>query len=98
MTHPVPVRTRDAASVDLPEARYKGFAPGTTTLAAGTRYQRGALPLPCDIVRDKDVALSMRDGTTIYADVFRPATEAPVPAVVNWGSLREGRHRLPDPR
>ena len=90
MTDPGPVRTRTAASVDLPEARYKGFAPGTTTLRAGTRYQRGALPLPCDIVRDKDVALIVRDGTTLYADVFRPAAEAPVPAIVNWAPYGKG--------
>ena len=85
------VRTRPAASVDLPEARYKGFRPGTTTvLRAGFRYQRGALPLPCDIMRDKDVALRMRDGTTIYADVFRPMTESPVPAIVNWAPYGKG--------
>lgn len=84
-----PVRKRPAASVDLPEARYKGFAPGTTVLPAGSRYQRGALPLPCDIVREKDVALTMRDGTTLYADVFRPA-DGPVPAIVNWAPYGKG--------
>ena len=42
--------------------------PGSTVLRPGFRDQRGALPLPCDVVRDKDVALTLRDGTTIYAE------------------------------
>jgi uncharacterized protein len=91
MTGAEPVRTRPAAPPDLPEARYKGFQPGTSTvLRAGFRYQRGALPLSCDITRDKDVPLTMRDGVTIYADVFRPAIESPVPAIVNWAPYGKG--------
>jgi uncharacterized protein len=84
------VRTRPAASVDLPEARYKGFRPGTSVLPQGYRYQRGALMLPCAVIRDKDVALVLRDGATIYADVFRPRTKAPVPAIVNWAPYGKG--------
>jgi uncharacterized protein len=85
------VRTCPATSVDLPEARYKGFRPGTSTaLPSGFRYQRGALPLPCDITWDKDVPLTMRDGIIIRADVFRPAVESPVPAVVNWAPYGKG--------
>lgn len=84
------IRTRPATSVDVPEARYKGFGPATTTLRAGWRYQKGALPLPCDIVRDKDVALTLRDGTTLYADVFRPATTERVPAIINWAPYGKG--------
>jgi uncharacterized protein len=85
------LRTRPAAPVDLPEARYKGFRPGTSAvLRAGFRYQHGALRLPCDIARDKDVALRLRDGTAIYADVFRPATKSPVPAIVNWAPYGKG--------
>ncbi|WP_028661830.1 CocE/NonD family hydrolase [Saccharomonospora saliphila] len=85
------VRTRAAASVDLPGARYKGFAPGRTTiLHAGYRHKRGALKLPVDVVYEKDVALTLRDGTTVYADVFRPAADAAIPAVVNWAPYGKG--------
>jgi predicted acyl esterase len=90
MTLPVSVRTRPAASVDLPGARYKGFRPGTTVLRAGSRHAKRALRLPCDIVRVKDVALTMRDGTRLYADAFRPAVDAPVPAIVNWAPYGKG--------
>jgi putative CocE/NonD family hydrolase len=38
-----------------------------------------------DIILERDVALKMRDGTTIYTDVFRPATEGKNPAIVAWG-------------
>jgi uncharacterized protein len=91
MTSAESVRTQPVASVGLPEARYKGFRPGTSAvLRTGFRYQRGARPLSCDIVRDKDVSLTMRDGITIYADVFRPMTQSPVPAIVNWAPYGKG--------
>jgi len=84
------VKTRPAASLDLPEARYRGLKPGTALLRKGSRHARRALPLPSDIVRDKDVALTMRDGTVLYADVFRPAGDEPVPAIVNWAPYGKG--------
>jgi len=40
--------------------------------------------LPCDMVFERDVALTMRDGTTIYTDVFRPVGEGRHPAIVAW--------------
>src|SRR3546814_8429435 len=33
----------------------------------------------------------MRDGTTLYADVFRPVTDARVPAIVNWAPYGKGQ-------
>ncbi len=32
----------------------------------------------------------MRDGTTLYADVLRPVTDTPVPAIVNWAPYGKG--------
>ncbi|MEV7085559.1 CocE/NonD family hydrolase [Streptomyces sp. NPDC093085] len=91
MTPSWKARTRPATSLDRPEARYGEFAPGrTTVLPAGYRYQRGALALPVDVVCEKDVALPLRDGTILYADVFRPAGEASVPAIVNWAPYGKG--------
>lgn len=37
-----------------------------------------------DILCEQDVAVKMRDGITIYVDIFRPANETPVPALVSW--------------
>lgn len=43
-----------------------------------------ARPLQCDIVVERDVSVKMRDGITIYTDIFRPAGEEKVPAIVAW--------------
>ena len=36
------------------------------------------------IICDQDVAVKMRDGVTIYADIFRPATTEKVPLLISW--------------
>ncbi len=96
MTIAAAVRTCPATSVDLPGARYKGFRPATSVLYAASRYQPGALQLPCDIVRDKDVALKMRDGTSSLRrrlPTFRGGTGT---GGRQLGALRQGRYRLLD--
>lgn len=75
---------RRALPLDAPRARYTGLKPGIVVLKKGTIRREGALPLPCDIVLERDVALKMRDGTTIYTDVFRPAAKGRFPALVAW--------------
>ena len=40
----------------------------------------------------KDVAVALRDGTTIYIDVYRPLDEAPSPALLAWSPY--GKHGL----
>ncbi len=44
-----------------------------------------------EIVCEYDVDVSMRDGTDIYVDCFRPATNDDVPALVVWGPY--GKHQ-----
>jgi predicted acyl esterase len=83
-TEAVELRFRQARPFDDPVGRYPGFQPGTTTLKAGTVLQPGHLALPCDIVFERDVAIPLRDGVIIYADVFRPAGGRGLPAVVAW--------------
>ncbi|WP_077035057.1 CocE/NonD family hydrolase [Pelomonas sp. KK5] len=61
-----------------------GFEPGTRLLKAGTRLAPPFLPLPVDIVMDKDVAVTLRDGTVTYVDVFRPAGEDKVPVIIAY--------------
>jgi predicted acyl esterase len=39
---------------------------------------------------ERDVAVKMRDGVTIYVDVFRPADEKPAAPLVAWGPY--GKH------
>ncbi len=61
-----------------------GFEPGTRTLPAGFQIAPIFRPLPVAVVLEKDVAVTLRDGVTIYVDVFRPATAEQVPAIVAW--------------
>ena len=75
------VEWQPAQSIEEPRFRYNGFQPGTTVLPKGWQKAEGMLPLPCDIVYDRDVAITLRDGTVIYADVFRPVTEDKVPVL-----------------
>jgi predicted acyl esterase len=37
------------------------------------------------IICDQDVAVTLRDGVVIYADIFRPAAAEKVPCIVSWG-------------
>lgn len=78
---PITVEWQPAQDINDPKFRYNGFAPGQTVLPKGWLKEEGMLPLPCDIIYDRDVAITLRDGTTIYADVFRPVTEKPVPVL-----------------
>ena len=76
---------RPGAAVDSAQSRYPGFRPGRTTIAAGTVVKEGAAPVPRDLVLDRDVVVAMRDGTSIYVDVYRPPGAAePLPAIVSW--------------
>ena len=84
MADEMEVLFRKVRPVDDPIGRYPGFRPGATTLPAGTVVEAGALPLPCDILCERDVAIPLRDGVTIYADVFRPVGGTDLPAILAW--------------
>jgi predicted acyl esterase len=60
------------------------FQPSTRTLSAGQRLDPRFRPLPTDIVLEKDVPVTMRDGVTIYVDVLRPPQSQRVPVIVAW--------------
>ena len=67
-----------------PKARgYPGFAPRQVTVDG--------------LTIDYDVAVTLRDGVTIYTDVYRPAgVEGPLPAVLLWSGYGK-HHRWPQP-
>jgi hypothetical protein len=80
-----PVTYRKNQPIDSPRARYTGFKPYSYLLKAGTVRRLGAKPLPCDIIFERDVAVKLRDGITIYTDVFRPAGNVTAPGIIAWG-------------
>ncbi|MGN1032994.1 MAG: CocE/NonD family hydrolase, partial [Intestinibacter sp.] len=51
-------------------------------LKKGSIRMKGNMPLPCDILFERDVPITLRDGVTIYTDVFRPVDDEPHPAIV----------------
>ncbi|MDI3356325.1 CocE/NonD family hydrolase [Pseudomonas sp. UYIF39] len=78
----------------LPAGRtglFTAFEPGTQTLKAGFQVAPPFRPLPVDIVFEKDVAVTLRDGVTIYVDVFRPAGTEKVPVIVAWSPYGKGQ-------
>lgn len=70
---------------------FSGFEPGTQTLRAGRRLTPAFHPLPIDIVFDKDVAVTLRDGVIIYVDVFRPVGTQQVPVIIAWSPYGKGQ-------
>jgi predicted acyl esterase len=81
-------------SQPLPAARsgvLTNFNPGTRTLKAGFQIAPQFCTLPVDIVLEKDVAVKLRDGVTIYVDLFRPVGVEKVPVIVAWSPYGKGQ-------
>jgi predicted acyl esterase len=74
---------------------FSHFEPGVRTLRAGFQVMPCFRALPVDIVFEKDVAVTLRDGVTIYVDVFRPASAGKVPVIVAWSPYGKSRGNAP---
>ena len=62
---------------------WPGLRPGRELLPAGTSID-GGRALSCEILVERDVAVTMRDGVTIYTDVLRPPGVEDLPTLVAW--------------
>jgi hypothetical protein len=81
-----------------PGARYgvlSDFDPGTRVLKAGFQIAPSFCSLPVDVVLEKDVAVRLRDGVTIYVDVLRPVGAERVPVIVAWSPYGKGQGTSP---
>ncbi|OJI89782.1 hypothetical protein ASPTUDRAFT_60453 [Aspergillus tubingensis CBS 134.48] len=58
--------------------------PTSTLLPAGHVKAAGSRALPTATHFEHNHVFTLRDGVKLRADIFRPATEAPVPAIVMW--------------
>ncbi len=63
---------------------FSKLEPGTRILPAGYQVDPKFRSLPVDIVFEKDVLVTLRDGISMYVDVFRPTGTAKVPVIVAW--------------
>ena len=62
---------------------YQGLNPRTETLPKGWNgFNSRALSE--DMIVQHDVAIKVRDGCTLYCDIYRPVTDEKVPAIVAW--------------
>lgn len=66
--------------------RWHQFEPKKQVLHQGWRKAEGRRALDEDLVFEQDISIPLRDGVTIYADVFRPISSdaQPVPAILAW--------------
>ena len=69
------------------------FDLGTRTLEAGFKIAPQFKSLPIDIVFEKDVAVKLRDGVTIYVDVFVRSGSRRCPS--SWRGVRTAKAREP---
>ncbi|KAL4913890.1 Alpha/Beta hydrolase protein [Aspergillus aurantiobrunneus] len=82
----VDVPLEDLQLPELGHGGYAGLKPRSEVLRKGHQTAPGRRALPCDIQVDHDVAVVVRDGCTLYADVYRPprAPARATPAIVCW--------------
>ena len=66
--------------------RWHQFGPSKTVLPKGWQKEEGRRALDEALIFDRDVRITLRDGATIWADVFRPvpAENQAVPAILAW--------------
>ncbi|KAJ5370219.1 uncharacterized protein N7496_006311 [Penicillium cataractarum] len=70
-----------------PRFIYEPSQSGSTILGQGHTRSPGRRAFPIETIFEQDVAIRMRDGITIYADIFRPVgsdQKHPVPAILPW--------------
>ncbi|MBC2002803.1 CocE/NonD family hydrolase [Listeria booriae] len=53
-------------------------------LKKGQVIAEGFKPLTCDIKMLKDIPVELRDGVTIYTDIYLPISEEQVPVLIAW--------------
>lgn len=60
-------------------------SPQTIELPAGHKKTEECRPFPCPVILEQDTIITVRDGTRLRADIYRPKTEEKVPAIIMWG-------------
>ena len=69
---------------DSRAGHYNLLNTSTTTFPKGYRKSEKHAPFLVDTIFEKDVPVTMRDGVKLYCDIFRPAGDRKVPAVIMW--------------
>jgi predicted acyl esterase len=64
-------------------------------MAAAEKAARVSQPRDCKLIVEKDVQIPLRDGTILYADVFRPDFTEAVPAIMNISVYQKDKVWIP---
>lgn len=64
-------------------------------LKAGTQIAEGFKPLSGDIRMLKDVPVKLRDGVTVYTDIYMPVTDEEVPTLIAWSPYGKSAGTVP---
>ncbi|CAK7205262.1 hypothetical protein SEUCBS139899_008029 [Sporothrix eucalyptigena] len=86
MPPPVQIGTVPISAPTLGKNNYQGFNPRSEVLPKGWNGYNSR-ELPCDILVEHDVGIKVRDGVTLYCDIYRSPSTGPnekVPAIVAW--------------
>lgn len=85
---------RQPKSINDRTARFPGFHQRKIHYKAGQIIKKGYMPLSCGIVMHESVPMTLSDSTTLYSDVFLPASfedlgeeyssDQKVPAIIAW--------------
>ena len=81
---PVSFFDLQAPELFVEKTHYNGFKPSVQVLPKGHTKEPGLLPIPCDMIYARDQSVKMRDGTTLYTDVFRPVGDEKIPAILPY--------------
>lgn len=69
-----------------PKRCWQEFDPATVVLPKGWEREPGYRPLPVETIWQRDTGIRLRDGTVIYADIFRAKAfeHTPLPAIISY--------------
>lgn len=79
--------------------RWHSFGPSKEILPRGWQKAAGRRRLDEDLIFERDICITLRDGCKTHVDVFRPflSEATPVPAILAWspyGKQGNGTHRV----
>ncbi len=79
------MRNAEGPGYKNPNLFWPEFKTETISLKKGQQVKDGFRPLACDIIYKKDTPIPLRDGTTLYGDLFCPIDETKkYPVVLTW--------------
>ena len=61
------------------------LSPSRVILKPGHQRTKKHRPIQVEIILERDQILTMRDGVTLRADIYRPVTDEKVPAIIMYG-------------